>query len=53
MLTIRAQVESPRPNHRTIRESLSAAYDLLKLTAGGAAGQGLYNLIALLTQHHR
>jgi hypothetical protein len=51
MMTVKAQSESPSPNHRTIREHLSAAGDILKLTAGGAAAAGLIDLITY-TAHH-
>jgi hypothetical protein len=51
MLTVKAQLGSPRPNQKTIREHLSSAADILKLTVGGAAGTGLVNLIGIILHH--
>ncbi len=45
MATVKAQVESPRPNHRTIREHLLSARAILEHAAGGAAAVGLLDLL--------
>jgi hypothetical protein len=45
MATVKAQVESPRPNHHTIREHLLSARAILEHAAGGAAAVGLLDLL--------
>jgi len=44
MATVKAQVDSPRPNQRTIRDHLSSARAILENTAGGVAAAGLLEL---------
>jgi hypothetical protein len=51
MMTVRTQLEAPKPNQRTMLEHLSAAADILKLAAGGAAATGLIDLITLVIRH--
>jgi hypothetical protein len=45
MATVKAQVESPRPNRRTIREHLLSARAILENAIGGAGAVGLIDLI--------
>jgi hypothetical protein len=45
MATVKAQVESPRPNHHTIRAHLASARAILEHAAGGAAAVGLLDLL--------
>jgi hypothetical protein len=44
LATVTAQVNSPRPNHRTIREHLLSMKAILENTAGGVAAGGLLEL---------
>jgi|ERR1700691_3840611 hypothetical protein len=45
MATVKAQVDSPRPNQRTIREHLLSAREILDNTAGGVAAAGIVELL--------
>jgi hypothetical protein len=42
--TVKAQINSPRPNRRTIREHLLSVKAILENTAGGVAAGGLLEL---------
>ena len=44
LATVKAQVDSPKPNHRTIREHLLSVKAILENTAGGVAAGGLLEL---------
>ncbi len=52
MKTVKAQVESPRPNHKSIREHLEIAKALLIGAAGSIAATELLNAINYVLQHH-
>jgi hypothetical protein len=45
LATVKAQVNSPRPNNRTIREHLLSVRAILENTAGGLAAGGLLELL--------
>jgi hypothetical protein len=51
METVKAQVGSPRPNHRTIRLHLETAKQILIGAASGAATTGLINAITYILHH--
>lgn len=42
--TVNAQVNSPRPNHNTIRDHMLSIKAILEHTAGGMAAAGLRDL---------
>jgi hypothetical protein len=44
MATVKVQVNSPRPNHRTIREHLRSARAILENAAGGVGTVGILEL---------
>ena len=51
MQTVKAQAQSPRPNHGSIRLHLETARQILIAAAGGTAAVGLLNAITYVLHH--